>query len=112
MSERRSPTNGRQVEQGNRQRARILDFIAEHQAEHGWAPTVREISVELGGLSLSSVQRYLVQLHDRGELVLGGGPRMIRLTNGHIALRERPASPIVEGHRVLADDGRLQPHRR
>ena len=100
-----------QAKQGNRQRRAILEFIAEHQAEHGWAPTVREISAELGGLSLSSVQRYLVQLHDRGKLVLGGGPRMIRLTNGHIEVRRQQPSPIVEGHRVIGDDGRLQPGR-
>ena len=105
---RQPPSHGAAVEQGNRQRQRILEVIADHQAQHGWAPTVREIGEAVGLASASSVQRYLVQLHERGELVLGGGPRMIRLTQGRIELR--PPMSLVD--RVpVGDDGRLQPGR-
>lgn len=74
-------------EHGRQQRVRILDFIAAYVNEHGWAPTVREIASELRHQSPSSVHIHLRKLHDEGKLVLGGGPRMIRLTTGQITLR-------------------------
>lgn len=69
------------------QQGRILDFIEEYQAEHGWAPTVREIGAGVGLASPSSVHTHLLNLRQRGKLELGGGPRMIRLTTGRIELR-------------------------
>lgn len=98
-----------QAAEAQRTRQRMLDYIAGYQAEHGWAPTMREIGDAVGLSSPSSVHGHLKLLHDRGELVLGNGPRMIRLTQGTIEL-SRPQH-IVEGHRVLADDGRLRPGR-
>lgn len=95
----------RQVVQGERTRRRMLDFIARHQDEHGWAPTIREIGHELGISSPSTVLKHLRTLHDSGELVLGNGPRMIRLTSGHIELRPQPM-PVS---RLMVEDGRLQP---
>jgi repressor LexA len=65
----------------------ILDYLVTYQAEHGWMPTVREIADAMGLSSPSSVHSHLRQLHAEGRIVLGGGARMIRLTNGHIDLR-------------------------
>lgn len=100
-----------QAAEAQRTRQRVLDYIASYQDEHGWAPTIREIGDAVGLASPSSVHGHLQVLRDRGELVLGNGPRMIRLTSGHIELRPSPAQHIIEGHRVLADDGRLRPGR-
>ena len=72
---------------GRLQRERILAYIAEHQAEHGWAPSVREIGDAVGLASPSTTQSHLQTLHRQGRLVLGGGARMIRLTSGHIDVR-------------------------
>ena len=72
---------------GRRNRQLILDYIGSYQAEHGWAPTVREISKAIGLASPSTTQGHLHQLRAEGKIVLGGGPRMIRLTNGRIDLR-------------------------
>lgn len=94
-----------QAAEAERTRRRVLRYIAAHQDEHGWAPTVREIASAVGHASPSSIHQHLRVLHERGELVLGNGPRMIKLT-GHIAVRE-PTTAI--GHRVVGGDGRLQP---
>lgn len=103
-----------QAAEAERTRRHVLEYIAEHQDRHGWAPTVREIATAVGLASPASVQRHLQVLRDRGQLVLGNGPRMIRLTGGRIELREP-----VYGHRVITgdqrgfgSDGRLQPGRR
>jgi SOS-response transcriptional repressor LexA len=71
---------------GREHRQQILEFIAAHQAEHGWAPTVREIGDAIG-LGPGPTHGHLRTLHEEGKLVLGGGPRMIRLTSGDIRLR-------------------------
>ena len=97
--------------QGQATRRRILGYIGEYQGEHGWAPTVREIASAVGLASPSTVQKHLTTLRDQGELVLGNGPRMIRLQQGTIEL-QRPAPQTVEGHRLLGADGRLEPGRR
>ena len=75
-----------QIREGERTRQRMLTYIKGYQAQHGWAPTVREIGSAVGLASPSSVQKHLTTLHRQGELVLGGGPRMIRL-QGTIDLR-------------------------
>lgn len=72
---------------GRSQRDRVLAFVTEFIAEHGWAPTMQEIADALGLASRSTVQEHLRQLHREGRIVLGGGPRMIRLTSGDIRLR-------------------------
>lgn len=77
----------RNADIGRRQRQMILDYIAQYQAEHGWAPSVREIG-DAVGLSPSPTHAHLHTLHDEGKLVLGGGPRMIRLASGEVRLRD------------------------
>lgn len=111
-----------QDEAGQRTRRRMLSYIAGYQDEHGWAPTVREIGDAMGLASPSSVQRHLVTLRNQGELVLGGGPRMIRLTGGTISVRpvadvidhtvHHGSARAIDGMRLaMRDDGRLQPGR-
>lgn len=98
-------SNSRQAAEGEATRRRMIEYIGAHQAKHGWAPTIREIGHELGISSPSTVLKHLRTLHDSGELVLGNGPRMIRLNNGHIELRPQPM-PVS---RLMVQDGRLQP---
>lgn len=99
-----------QFDDGTRTRRRMLEYIAAHHDEHGWAPTIREIAGAVGLSSPASVHRHLRLLHDQGELVLGNGPRMIRLTTGHIELR--PSGSHVPPYMPpMADDGRLLPGR-
>lgn len=98
-----------QHQEAQRTRRRMLKYIAGYHDEHGWAPTVREIGDAVGLASPSSVHGHLRVLHDRGELVLGNGPRMIRLTNGHIELRPTQAHYVPVPARGLGADGRLEP---
>lgn len=71
---------------GRRQREQLLGFLQRYQAEHGWMPSVREIAAELG-IQPSNAHAHLRILAREGKLVIGGGPRMIRLTSGEIQLR-------------------------
>lgn len=68
------------VDHGQNMRSRILQTIAAHLDEHGWPPSVREIGEAVGLSSPSTVHCHLQQLQREGRLHLGGGPRMIRLT--------------------------------
>ena len=69
----------RQRERGRIQRQIALDFIANHTAEQGWAPTVREVAAALD-VSLSTAHYHLRGLVEEGRLVIGSGPRMLRVT--------------------------------
>lgn len=95
----------------------MLDFIAGYQDEHGWAPTMSEIGEAVGLASKSSVHKHLQTLRDEGQLVLGNGPRMIRLMGTIEVRRDRDpyehvppySAPIPARH--VAADGRLTPGR-
>lgn len=67
------------IEFGRRARAQILEAICAYIAEYGWAPTLREIGEATGIASPSTVLKHLRVLEREGKLVLGGGPRMIRV---------------------------------
>lgn len=102
----------RQADEAQRTRQRVLKYIAGYQDEHGWAPTVREIASAVGLASPSSVHGHLLVLRDRGDLVLGNGPRMIRLTSGRIELRPPERTPMYDALRPGGrGDGRLEPGR-
>jgi SOS-response transcriptional repressor LexA len=45
----------------------VLAFIQGYHAEHGYAPSMREIATDLG-LSVSNVHRYVRRLEDMGSL--------------------------------------------
>lgn len=67
------------MEQGRRTRQVIMDFLCFYTDEHGWAPTMREIGGAVGLASPSTVLSHLRTLEREGRIVLGGGPRMIRV---------------------------------
>lgn len=73
-------------DQGRRQRQAIMDFLRAYMAEHGWAPSMREIADHIGTYP-PNVMQHLRKLQAEGKIVLGGGPRMIRITTGDIHLR-------------------------
>lgn len=60
-------------------RTRILEAIAAHIEQYGWAPTNRELGEAVGLSSPSTVHKHLLHLQRERKLVLGGGPRMIKL---------------------------------
>ncbi len=60
-------------------RERMLEMIAAYIAEYGWAPSISEIGDALNIASSSTTHHHLHQLEREHKLVLGGGPRMIRL---------------------------------
>ena len=47
----------------------ILDVIVEHQNQHGYPPSVREIGVEVGLKSPATVKAHLDNLKDAGYLI-------------------------------------------
>ena len=63
-----------------RERA-VLDYIKQYGAEHGYAPSHREIQAGLGFLSNSTVTRWIQKLEAKGLLDRGyhGQHRAIRL---------------------------------
>lgn len=68
-------------QRGREQRQLTLDFIERHIAEHGWAPSVREIAEALD-VNVSTAHLHLRGLVEEGRIVSGGGPRMIRVVAG------------------------------
>ncbi len=48
---------------------RILDIIRDHVAEHGYAPTLREIAEQAGYRARSQVHGYVSSLIEQGHLV-------------------------------------------
>lgn len=57
-----------------------LDFIAGHIAEHGYAPSIREIGEACGGVKTNAVQDRLVALERKGYISRANGKaRAIRV---------------------------------
>lgn len=50
----------------------ILDFIAGHISQYGWAPTIREIGDAFGIRSPNGVMCHLNGLESKGFIVCGG----------------------------------------
>jgi len=71
----------RQRARGRMQRQLALDFISAYIAQHGWAPTVREIAAALE-VDVSTAHVHIRNLAETGAIVKGGGPRMIRVNAG------------------------------
>lgn len=70
-------------QRGREQRQLAFDFIQRHIAEHGWAPTVREVAEALD-VNVSTAHVHLRGLVMEGRIISGGGPRMIRVAGGSI----------------------------
>ncbi len=57
-----------------------LNFIRQHQAEHGYAPTIREIGDAMGIRSTNGVSDHLKALERRGWIKRApGAARAIRI---------------------------------
>ena len=61
-------------------RDRIVDFIRDFIAGHGYSPTVREVA-EAVGLSSSGAYHHLESLRDEGVLTGGHSGRTWRLAS-------------------------------
>ena len=57
---------------GTRRQHELLQFIAEYSARHGYSPSYEEMSVHLGGRSLSTVHGHVHALIARGFLRRNG----------------------------------------
>lgn len=57
----------------------ILRFIEKYITENGYPPTVREIGKGVGLNSTATVQRYLMQLEERGYIERKNSARAIRI---------------------------------
>lgn len=70
----------------------MVAAIARHQAEHGYAPSVRELRAATGRSSISEVARWLVICEQAGLLVRAPRrARAITLTAAGRALAGEPA---------------------
>lgn len=59
----------------------ILRVIADFMAQHGWAPSTRELCGLTGIRSTNGVQDQLKALHRRGLITRGKGARTLALTD-------------------------------
>lgn len=58
----------------------MVDFIRQHQAARGYAPTIREVGEAVGLSSSSSAQAALRQLRDEGRIDwVDGEPRTLHI---------------------------------
>lgn len=59
----------------------VYDFLVKYAAEHGWAPTVREIQTYFVAASVSGTYGHLKALEKKGWIVrTAGHARLIRFT--------------------------------
>lgn len=54
-----------------KRQAEVLDTIAQFQAEHGYAPTLREMLPLLGLTSTNGIKQHLTALERKGKLIGG-----------------------------------------
>lgn len=57
-----------------------LRYVREYWTENGWAPTYREIAEAMGGTTVYVAKMTVGLLADEGLVVVGRGPRAIRVT--------------------------------
>lgn len=76
----------------------VLDFIKSNVAEHGFPPSMREISDAFGWKSVNAAQEHLQRLQAKGFIFLGGSARAITIIG-----EEKPAPEEMAGAlRVIA----------
>jgi repressor LexA len=56
---------------------RVFDWVAQYLADHGYAPTIREVQIGLGYGSPATVFKHLTHLREQGMLT--GSGRRLRL---------------------------------
>jgi SOS-response transcriptional repressor LexA len=80
--------------------ARVLRFISDFVAAHGFGPSYREIAKEIGAASISTVHRHVTQLRKRGLIKGPSGARRYELVppagNAEWHLRRLAAALIEE----------------
>jgi repressor LexA len=77
---------------------RVLGFIARYVTEHGYAPTFREVSENVGSASTNTAHCFIRRLVDKGMIRKGpkGASRALAITTegrielGRRAYEERP----------------------
>lgn len=75
------------TKQGEQVRSRILAYIAQHHAEKGYPPTVREIGAAVGLSSSSTVHAHLRRLVRQGKITHDPtSPRTIQVAGGASAV--------------------------
>ncbi|WP_079479700.1 LexA family protein [Halobacillus salinus] len=78
----------------------ILLYVTEHQDEHGYAPTVREIGDKVGLSSSSTVHNHIHSLIEMGYLSNDlRSPRTLKVVSG-----SAPEKHILEQMKELDDD--------
>ena len=69
------------IEQGERRRVAMLEFIAEFWEENGYSPSIAEVGAAVGIVSPNAVRSHLQKLVDEGHLKMDAGvARSIRMT--------------------------------
>jgi len=81
----------------------VLDFISDHICDHGFAPTIREIGVEMGIKSTNGVSEHIETLIRKGYLVSEESPNIGGKKKG-----KRPARSIRPKHLPNTPKGTLQ----
>lgn len=74
-----------QLERGTARRAAILSFIVHYAQEHGFPPSLREITTGVGLSSVNATREHLAKLEADGVLSMRrGGHRAItvKVSNG------------------------------
>lgn len=82
-------------------RQRMLEYIDQHVAKHGYAPTVREIGAAVGITSTSTVQHHLNALERAGEIERGHDPGSH--SGPSRAIRRRGSRLVRRGDRVVVE---------
>ena len=72
---------GVMTDEGREQRARLVQYLRDHQRSKGYLPSVREMCEELGA-TRPTIMWHLDKLRDQG---------FVSYTNGHIARSLRVA---------------------
>lgn len=78
MTQTKRPMIEAAIARGRLSRQLTLDFITTYIAEHGWAPTMREIAVAMD-CELTTAHSRVHRLVAEGRLESGGGPRQLRV---------------------------------
>ena len=82
------------MEKLSRMQQRVYDYIAESIAEHGYAPSVREVGEALGLKSPSTVHFHIKHLQEMGLIEKSAGKgRAITLKKQP---QEAPAAPVQQ----------------
>ena len=84
------------MEKLSRMQQRVYDYIAESIAEHGYAPSVREVGEALGLKSPSTVHFHIKHLQEMGLIEKSAGKgRAITLKRAAVRCRSSAMSPPV-----------------